>query len=156
MKRLLTFITTGCLLSSNLFAADVQVDSAYVRATPPGQINSAVFMQIQNQGDATALVGANSPAAKVVELHTHQHDQGVMRMRKVETIALPHATQVNFAPGGMHIMLIGLKAPLQADTRIDMTLNFADGTEQQLSVPVQHVMPTGMKQGTPMSHGAHQ
>ncbi len=155
MKKLLTLFTTGMLLSGTAMAADVEVEGPYARATAPSQPNSAVFMQINNQGDATQLVSASSSAAKVVELHTHTQDQGVMRMRKIDAIELPANTQVELAPGGLHIMLIGLEAPLQVGSQIDMTLEFADGTSEQLEVPVQQVMPAGMGHGKPMSHGKH-
>lgn len=147
MKKLLTLVTTGFLMSSAAMAADVNVESPYARATAPGQPNSAVFMHLHNQGDATTLVSAGSNAAKVVELHTHIHDQGVMRMRKIDGIELPANEQVELAPGGLHIMLIGLEAPLQVGNQINMTLEFDDGTRQQLEVPVQQVMPMGMQHG---------
>lgn len=153
MNKLLTFITTGILLSGTAVAADVDVTNAYARATAPGQPNSAVFMQLSNQGDATSLVSASSSAAKVVELHTHTHDQGVMRMRRIDAIELPAEGQVELAPGGLHIMLIGLEAPLQVGKQIEMTLEFADGTSEQLNVPVEQVMPAGMGHGKPMAHG---
>ncbi|WP_343803662.1 copper chaperone PCu(A)C [Marinobacterium maritimum] len=153
MKRLFTLFTTGILLSSAAMAADVAVKTPYARATAPGQPNSAVFMQINNQGEATRLVNASSSAAKVVELHAHTQDQGVMRMRQIDAIELPANSQVELAPGGLHIMLIGLEAPLQDGSQIDMTLEFDDGTSEQLDVPVQMVMPAGMGHGQPMSHG---
>lgn len=155
MKKLVTLLTTSLLLSGTALAADVTVEGAYARATAPGQPNSAVFMQLNNQGEATSLVNASSNAAKVVELHTHIHDQGVMRMRKIDAIELPADNQVELAPGGLHIMLIGLEAPLQEGSQIEMTLEFADGTSEQLEVPVEMVMPASMGHGEPMSHGKH-
>ncbi|GAA0784342.1 copper chaperone PCu(A)C [Marinobacterium sediminicola] len=152
MKKLLTLFTSSLLLSSAATAADISVEGAYARATAPGQPNSAVFMQIGNGGDATSLVGASSHAAQVVELHAHLHDQGVMRMRKIDAIELPAKSQIELAPGGLHIMLIGLESPLKAGSQIDMVLEFADGTSEALMVPVQHVMPAGMGHGQSMSH----
>lgn len=156
MKKLLTLFTSGVLLSSSALAADVAIEGAYARATAPGQPNSAAFMKILNQGEATRLTGASSSVAKVVELHTHIHDQGVMRMRQLEAIELPARTQVELAPGGLHIMLIGLEAPLQDGSKIDMTLEFADGTSESMDVPVEMVMPAGMGQDQPMSQGHKQ
>ncbi len=155
MKKLLTLFTTGLLFSGAAMAADIAVESPYARATAPGQPNSAVFMQIRNQGEATSLVAASSNAAKVVELHTHTNDQGVMRMRQIDAIDLPASSQVELAPGGLHIMLIGLEAPLQVGSQIELTLDFADGSSEQLAVPVEMVMPAGMGHGQPMSHGKH-
>ena len=71
------------------FAADVTVTEPYARAVAPGQPNSAIFMRLSNQGDsALQLVSASTPAAKVVELHTHTNDQGVMKMRRIDAIDL--------------------------------------------------------------------
>lgn len=149
MTRLSTLIATLCLSSSFACAADINVQEPFARATPPGQPNSAAFMQLINTGTSTALVAAASPAARVVELHTHNNDNGVMRMRRVEQIDLPAHETTALKPGGFHIMLIGLEQPLQAGTMIDLKLKYADGTEQQVEVPVQMVMPAGM----PMQHG---
>ncbi|MBR9885359.1 MAG: copper chaperone PCu(A)C, partial [Oceanospirillales bacterium] len=81
MKALTTLVLGG-LLSSQVWAADVEVTDPYARAVPPGQPNSAAFMQLQNRGEDTlTLIGASSDVAKAVELHTHTQDQGVMRMR---------------------------------------------------------------------------
>ncbi|MBV0933569.1 copper chaperone PCu(A)C [Marinobacterium weihaiense] len=152
MNKSFASLLTGCLLSSSVFAADVQVDAAHARATAPGQPNSAVFMQLTNTGNDTAITGASSSAAKVAELHTHMHDQGVMRMRRIDAIELPAAKAVTLQPGGLHIMLIGLDAPLQAGSHIDLTLEFADGTSEQFEVPVKQVMPAGMQHGKGMQH----
>lgn len=153
MKRALATLTT-LLLASSLQAADVDVVEPYARATAPGQMNSAAFMQLTNKGDATRLTGASSSAAEVVELHTHQHDQGVMRMRQVEAIDLPANETTTLAPGGLHIMLIGLPQPLAAGSSIELNLEFEDGDTRTLQVPVQMVMPGGMKHGN-KSHGMH-
>jgi copper(I)-binding protein len=83
--------------------------------------------------------------ANVVELHTHIHDEGVMRMRKIEQIELPAGATTLLEPGGLHVMLIDLKQPLQDGSRIDLTLEYADGSMQQIEVPVQMAMPAGMQ-----------
>lgn len=156
MKKLFALVTAGCLYAGTALAADVEINAAFARATAPGQPNSAVFMQLRNRGDASALIAADSPAAKVVELHTHIQDQGVMRMRRIERIELPAHEDVSLAPGGLHIMLIGLEQPLQAGSQIELTLEFADGSRQALAVPVKQVMPAGMGHGQGMQHGKPQ
>jgi len=155
MYKKLTAIAAGLLISSTVVAADVDVTNAYARATAPGQMNSAAFMQLVNKGEATQVISASSPAAKVVELHTHQHDQGVMRMRKIDAIELPANATTELAPGGLHIMLIGLPEALQEGTSIELTLNFDDGDTRTLEVPVQQVMPAGMQHGKSQGHKHH-
>jgi copper(I)-binding protein len=147
MKRFSTLLTALCLSSSIAYAADVSVEQPYARATAPGQANSAAFMRLVNNGAATALVAADSSAAEVVELHTHINDNGVMRMRKIELIELPAGKTTVLQPGGLHVMLIGLKQPLQEGGQIDLNLEYADGSQQQIDVPVKRVAPAA---GMPM------
>ncbi|MGD8909501.1 MAG: copper chaperone PCu(A)C [Chromatiales bacterium] len=116
---------------------EVVIDGAYVRAVPPGQPNSAAFMKVSNKGGAAhALVAGSSPAAAVVELHTHTMEDGMMRMRQVEKIDLPAGETVSLEPGGLHVMLIGLQQKLAPEKTIPLTLRFEDGSEVSLQVPV--------------------
>jgi copper(I)-binding protein len=119
-------------------AADaVQVTDPYVRAVPPGQPNSAAFMQLTNQSDTDhTLVAAESPVAQTVELHTHVMEEGMMKMRRIEKIDLPAGQQVGLQPGGLHIMLIGLKQDLQPDAQVALTLVFEDGSKSEIQAPV--------------------
>jgi len=123
-------------------ARQIEITAPYVRAVPPGQPNSAAFMTLTNSGDVDgALVAAASPAAEVVELHTHAMVDGMMRMRRIERIDLPAGDTVELAPGGLHIMLIGLVAPLVIDETVEIRLNFDDGSERLVSAPVRAIQP---------------
>lgn len=140
MNKLL--LSSALLLASHIALADVYVESAYVRAVPPGQMNSAAFMQLKNEGpEDITLVAAKSQVANNVELHTHTQDNGVMRMRQISEISLPAGEVIKLQPGGMHIMLIGLTQNLSAGENISLSLEFSDGSTQALEVPVQTVMP---------------
>jgi len=145
--NLIRNLLLGTLLTSTTaFAADVTVTEPYARAVPPGQPNSAVFMHLNNQGsDALKLVAASSPAAKVVELHTHTNDQGVMKMRRIDAIDLPTTTDVELRPGGLHVMLIGLTQDLNIGDEIELTLTYSDGDHASIKVPVKEVMPMGQQ-----------
>ncbi len=126
--------------SGSLFAAaadQVSAADAYVRAVPPGQPNSASFMTLTNaSANDIVLKGAESSAAKVVELHTHTLSDGMMRMRQVEKIDLPAGQSVKLQPGGLHVMMIGLQRDLVPGEQIDLALVFEDGSKLQLKVPV--------------------
>lgn len=155
IKPVSRWLALGLLILSGAVAAqttdEVTVDEAYVRGVPPGQPNSAAFMQITNRGGVDhALVGGSSPAAKVVELHTHTMEGGMMRMRQVEKIDLPAGETVALQPGGLHVMLIGLQQKLKPDEAIELTLKFEDGSEVVLNPPVRKLQ---MKM-KPMNHGA--
>ncbi|MBP0050012.1 copper chaperone PCu(A)C [Marinobacterium sp. AK62] len=155
MKHGIPALISALLMSSSVMAAEVEVQSPYARATAPGQMNSAAFMQLNNTGEPLKLVAASSPAAEVVELHTHTQDQGVMRMRRIDAIELPAGGTTELAPGGLHIMLIGLPKPLKEGSMIDLELTFDDGDSLEVEVPVKQVMPAGMqmKQGHGHVHG---
>lgn len=113
------------------------VREAYVRAAPPGQPHGAAFMTLINTGStARALVGASSPVSTVVELHTHRHEDGMMRMRRLERIDIPAQGQTVLAPGGLHLMLIGLRQALQPGDQVALTLVFDDGQQLALELPV--------------------
>lgn len=121
------------LLSLPALAA-VQIADPYVRVLPPGSPNTAAFMQLTNDGSAElALVAVEASVAARAELHTHQLVDGVAQMRQVAQIALPAGQTVSLQPGGLHIMLLDLKAPLKADEPVALTLVLSDGSRQQVT-----------------------
>ena len=121
-------------------ADKITVNDPYVRAVPPVVMTSAAFMQFQNSDEAEQfLVGASTPAAAVVELHMHTMDDGIMRMRQVAHIHLPPKQTVSLQPGGLHIMLFDLTAPLELGERIPITLTFEDGSTKEISAEVRSV-----------------
>ena len=134
----LTIASLG-LLASSLALAGVKVIDPNVRAVPPNAPASAAFMGLVAGSDGVALVKAYSDVAKTVELHTHVHDNGVMRMRPVEKIPLQKGEEVRLQPGGYHIMLIGLKRPLKPGDNVEIELRFSDGSKQKISAPVRRI-----------------
>jgi len=126
---------SGSLLADA--AADITVSNAYVRATAPGQANSVAFMTLHNSSmQAYAVVDAEGHAAKAIELHTHVHENGMMKMRRINKIDLPAHGNVMLKPGGHHIMLIGLKQAANKGDSIHLSLVFNDGSKKMLEVPV--------------------
>jgi copper(I)-binding protein len=155
MYKTLLAAAVVCGLGAPLALAGdaISVKDPYARAVPPGQPNSAVFMQISNDGaDDRALLSAASGVADVVELHTHLMEDGMMKMRRVDQIDLPAGETVTLAPGGLHVMLIGLKQQLQPGDDVPLTLTLDDGSELSLTAPVRDVMPMGQMHEM---HGGH-
>lgn len=138
-------------------ADEVMVSGAYARAVPPGQPNSAAFMTLVNKsGTDHVLMDAESPVAKVVELHTHINKDGMMQMRRVPKIDLPAGQETRLQPGGYHVMLIGLKQQLMPDQQVNITLVFKDGSRTTVTAPVKKLQMKMMKQGGAgmnMQHG---
>lgn len=124
------------LVASVAQAAGVKVEGAWVAATLRGQTASAAYLNL-TASEASALVGASTPVAGVVEIHSMSMDQGVMRMRAVPRVELPAAQTVKLGVGGYHVMLLDLKGPLKAGTRVPITLKFEGADKRQSSFEVQ-------------------
>ena len=121
-------------------ADKITVNDPYVRAVTPVVKTSAAFMQFQNSDAAEQfLVSASTPAAAAVELHMHTMDDGVMRMRRIAHIHLPPNETVALQPGGLHIMLFDLIAPLTVGDQVPITLTFEDGSTKEISAEVRSV-----------------
>ena len=147
--------------SGHLYAQNLSVKDAWARASVPGQKASGVFMQLTAQ-QASRLVGVSSPAAAVAEVHEMKMEGDVMRMRALgQGLELPAGTPVALRPGGYHIMLMDLKAPLQAGSTLALTLRLQDAqgaiSEQVLSLPVLASAPASMpahgQAHSPAPHG---
>jgi copper(I)-binding protein len=144
------FVFLALAATSTLFAAgkasdSVTVSDPYVRAVPPGQTISAAFMQLENSSASIlSIVNATSDVAKVVELHAHVHEDGMMKMRRVDTIDVPANGKAVLQPGGLHIMLIDLHEDLKLDQKVSLTLEFSDGSTTVVEAPVRKIMMKGM------------
>lgn len=155
------FVLLFSLFSGSLMAAtaadSINIVDPYVRAVPPGQTVSAAFMQLKNTSDQKhAIVNAKSTISKVVELHTHTHENGMMKMRQVEKMEIPANGETILQPGGLHIMLIGLQSTLTLDQKVALTLEFEDGSTKKIEAPVRKIMMKGMmKPGAMMEDMKH-
>jgi copper(I)-binding protein len=134
-------LTAGLsLVPLTALAEPLLVEEAQVRAVPPGSQASAAFMTLRNPGEQdVTLVDAGSPAAEVMELHNHEDVDGVMQMRKISEIVVPAGESVALAPGGLHMMLIGLTAPLEEGEPVEIELRFDTGESQQITAPVKRI-----------------
>ena len=115
----------------------------WARATVQGQRTGGAYLRIDNGGTADRLLAARSDVAAAVQLHSMSMQGNVMRMREVEAIDVPAGAKVALEPGGLHIMLVGLKAPLQAGSSFPLTLRFDKAGEVRLEVKVESAMPAG-------------
>ncbi len=127
-------------------AADmVTVNEPYVRLAPPNAPATAAFMVIKNAGDKDVkVVKADNPASKVTELHTHLNENGVMKMRPVAAIDVKSKGEAVLKPGGLHVMLIDMKAPMKEGDVVPITLTFDDGSSKKFDAKVVKPMAAGM------------
>lgn len=131
-------------------AAPVKVEGAWTRATVPGQSGTGAFMTL-TATEPLSLVGVASPVAGVAEVHEMKMEGDIMRMRAIPKLDLPAGKTVELKPGGYHVMLMDLKAPLALGTSVPITLLLrnAQGVEsrQEVMVPV--------TTSAPAAHGMH-
>ena len=133
-------------------AGDLTVTGAVARATIGAAPNSAIYMTITTTGAADRLIAAASPAAAAVELHETTMSDGVMQMGRVDGIAVSPGTETVLAPGGLHIMLIGLAEPLKEGGMVPLTLTFEVAGPVEMMVPIG---APGAKPGGGHGHGGH-
>src|SRR5689334_598981 len=109
-------------LAMTVLAADnVQITNAWVRGTVSGQKGTGAYMDIVSDSPGRILSAA-SPIAHHVEIHNMRMENGVMRMSAVKDIALEPGKVFKLAPGGYHVMMMGLKEPLKRGGSVPITL----------------------------------
>lgn len=128
--------------ASALAAGAIEVRQPWLRSTVPGQQAAGGYLSLTNRGAAAdRLQSVRSEVAAQVELHAMSMDGDVMRMRQLPAIELPAGATVALQPGGLHLMLLGLKRPLKAGDSVPLTLSFEKAGELQLRVPVSAAAP---------------
>lgn len=140
-----TFLAAVILLTATLPATahveeseHLTISHPWSRATAPNQKVGAVFMEISTKdGKADRLIGGSTPDAEKVEIHNHVMDGDVMRMRRIDGVEIPADGSVMLAPGGYHVMLIGLKAPLFEESVISLTLIFENAGTVEIEAVVE-------------------
>jgi hypothetical protein len=105
-------------------AGPVRVENAWSRPTPPGVAVGVGYLALVNTGGADRLLRASSARAAAVEFHQSTLDHGIERMRELDAVPVPAGGRVLFAPGGLHLMLLGLRQPLVAGERVPLVLEF--------------------------------
>lgn len=135
-------ILAALALPAALFAEDFQFTDPHVRLVPEGTKNTGAFVVIKNTtAQARKLVKAEAKVSRVVELHTHVNEGGVMKMRPVPSFDLPANGELTLKPGSFHIMLIDLTSKLKEGDRIPITLTFDNGAKQAVTFVVRPVVP---------------
>ena len=145
LSRLL--IAAACALGTLPALAQTTVKDPWVRGTVAQQKATGAFMQITATGGGT-LVSATSPVAGVVEIHEMAMDGNTMKMRALpKGLDLPAGKTVELKPGGYHVMLMDLKAPLKAGESIDISLvvEGKDGKKETIALkaPVKELGAAG-------------
>ncbi|MGI9483693.1 MAG: copper chaperone PCu(A)C [Hyphomicrobiales bacterium] len=131
-------------------AGYITVKNATVRATLPGSPAAAYFLVANDGSTDEKIVAASSPKAERVELHMHHEEDGVMKMRKIESIDIPANSVVYLKPGGLHMMMFGLTAVPDAGDMVPLTVTFENAGKVDIKA-----MATSMKSGSGHGSSSH-
>jgi periplasmic copper chaperone A len=139
MKKLLIFIVVGMFLTSGcgMRSTEIEVHDPWARTALKNE-NTAIYLIIHNHSEnADEMIGASTDVAEITELHKTEEDaNGMMQMNLQSSVPLPADGEISFQPGGLHIMLTGLKQDLNIGDMVTLTLHFRTHADIVLSVPV--------------------
>lgn len=124
---------------------NIVISNAWVRGVPPGSSVSAVYMTIENKGgEDDRLTGMSSDVAESAELHISKVSEGgVSTMERIKTLNIPSGKTAELKPGGMHVMLIGLKESLAGKEYVTLNMNFEKSGVIKIEVPVKSAVDGG-------------
>ena len=146
MLRLLLPVTMLCAIAG-CSAQDPKISAhdGWARETGESDI-AAAYVTIENKGSADRLTGVRSSIGEAT-LHETSMDDGVMRMRQIDAatgLVIPSSGKLALAPGGAHVMLMGLKQPLKAGDRFNITLQFAKSGSERVDIIVKPTTENAM------------
>lgn len=131
-------LAPSTLLAQGASAQTIKASAAWARATPRNAPVAGAYLTLQNAGSTNdRLVSVATPAANRAEIHQMRREGDVMVMRPLpEGLEIRAGEHIVLSPGGYHLMLTGLKAPLNDGDKVHITLTFQSGAVQHLDVPV--------------------
>ena len=137
------------LASDTQKRVSITVTGAFARASTGPARTGAAYLIVRNTGTKIdRLIDVKAGVAKRAELHTHRHESGVMKMRPIEAVEIPAGKMAALKPGGDHVMLMGLKAPLKQGDAFPLTLVFEHAGYVTVTVEIGPVGAIGAAQET--------
>lgn len=140
LKKIGLPLLSAMFIASILISAcskqdSIEIKNQWVRASNDGQDVSAAYMTIVSNED-TSLIAIDSDVADVIEIHSMSMENGVMKMRMLDTLDLIAGKPTELSPGGFHLMLFDLKKPLTAGEEAHFTLHFKNKVGQEKTISV--------------------
>ena len=147
MRKILTvLLMLACVfgaasaLAHSYKQGDIEIGHIWARATAPGMTTAAIYVPLLNIGKETdVLLGASSDLAEKIEIHQEIDDNGIKKMRKLDSITLEPNAPVSFRPGRIHFMVFGLKHQLKEGDMFPVTLQFKNAGSAKVDVMVQAI-----------------
>lgn len=135
---LFIFIGLALIACQPAAQADLVVTDIWGRPSPASAANAAFYMTIRNSGQVQeSLDSVEIGICDNAQLHeTNIDGDGVMSMNQVTRIDIPSGETILLEPGGLHVMCLGLKSPLEAGEEIPITLSFAETGELQVQAEI--------------------
>lgn len=140
LKKIGLPLLSAMFIASILISAcskqdSIEIKNQWARASNDGQDVSAAYMTIVSNED-TSLIAIDSDVADVIEIHSMSMENGVMKMRMLDTLDLTAGKPTKLSPGGFHLMLFDLKKPLTAGKEAHFTLHFKNKAGQEKTISV--------------------
>ena len=140
MRKLIVVLVLF-LSSLTQAASPISIDHGFIRGLPPGQSNTAGFMMISNTSNKDiTLVGVSTNVAQSAAFHGHTHENGMMKMRHIPELFIGAGENIELKPGGLHLMLMGLNAPLKDDQQVTIVIQQKNGQLFEVILPVRSVL----------------
>ncbi|MCC4265243.1 copper chaperone PCu(A)C [Oceanimonas baumannii] len=155
LASLLLLSTTGAM-AHDYKQGGLHIDHPWSRPAPPMAANGSAYLVINNHGKGgDVLLGAESPVAERVEIHTHIMDGDMMKMRQLKNLPVPAGETVTLAPGGHHLMLMGLKQAPKEGERFPLTLHFEQAGQVKVEISVDANDSQKMEKASDAGHHHH-
>ena len=140
LKKIGLPLLSAMFIASILISAcskqdSIEIKNQWARASNDGQDVSAAYMTIVSNED-TSLIAIDSDVADVIEIHSMSMENGVMKMRMLDTLDLIAGKPTELIPGGFHLMLFDLKKPLTAGKEAHFTLHFKNKAGQEKTISI--------------------
>lgn len=138
IRRILAAVCiVAALAAPPALAGELSVTNAWSRSTPPAAKVGVVYFTLRNETKKSdRLLKISSPVAAKVEVHRTEVLDGIARMREVAVLHVDAGQTLEFQPGGLHVMLTGLRQPLVAGTKFDLELLFEVAGARKVRVDV--------------------
>ncbi|MBI2504433.1 MAG: copper chaperone PCu(A)C [Candidatus Latescibacteria bacterium] len=118
-------------------ATAIAISGAWVKEPVPGKAMAAGYLRIENRSPGEeVLLGIECADAAAVEMHDMVHEGDMMKMHKMERWTIPGGDSLTLAPGGRHLMFLGLRRPLKEGDTVQLTLHFKGAGDRTLAAPV--------------------
>jgi copper(I)-binding protein len=151
VKRFLIALAATLLWSSAAPAHEYEIGKILIahpwsRPTAPGISMGVAYFSLQNRGSTEdVLLSASTPVALRVEIHQTTINEGMARMRPLAQVTLPPGKTVKVEPGGIHLMLVGLKQALESGKQVQLTLQFRDAGSITVMLNIEHRDQVGLE-----------